>query len=327
MMKTTVSALLLAVLATLPSSAAQETIVVECVAAVVDGAVVLQSEINGVLDQVEQQQPIPAGVDAAAVRKERRGQVIDTLIAEKLLEAEVRKLRIDVTDAEVERIVQTTMRDNNLTEETLKAALARQQMTLPDYKEQLKKQLTKMKIVQLKVKSRVNVTDIDVDTAKKQKDRLEKVSGITFTKVRARHVLFLVPAGDSGDDAKVKALQARARIEAGADFADVAAAESEDPGSKTRGGDLGAFGRGEMVPEFERAAFEAPLNKVVGPIRSAFGWHVIRVDEHVTDAPGDPDKALEDLRTQLYQKEVEVQFDQYVDELKRDAFIEKRDKC
>ena len=79
-----------------------------------------------------------------------------------------------------------------------------------------------------------------------------------------------------------------------------------------------------MVAEFERAAFEAPLNKVVGPVRSPFGWHVIRVEEHLADEPGNPDEALGQLREQLYQKEVEVQFDQYLDELKRDAFIEKR---
>lgn len=318
--------LLLAVVA-VPTRAAQETLVIDCVAAVIDGAIVLRSEVDALLEQIEQQQPVPPGVDAAAVRKQRKEQVLDTLVAEKLLEAEVRKLRIDVTDAEVERIVQSTMRENNLTEETLKVALSRQGMSLPDYKEQLKKQLTKMKIVQLKVKSRVKIDDVDVDTARKQQERATKTGGVAFSKVRARHVLFLVPAGADAEAAKAKALQARAKIEAGADFAEVAAAESEDPGSKTRGGDLGVFGRGEMVPEFERAAFEAPLNKVVGPVRSSFGWHVIRVDEHVTEAPADPAKVDEDLRNKLYQQEVEVQFDQYVDELKRDAFIEKREKC
>ncbi len=316
--------LVLAVAFSLPAQAAQETLVIERVVAVVDNAVVLQSELDAVLEQVNSAQPIPAGVDADAVKKQRRDQLLDTLIAEKLLEAEVRKLRIDVTDAEVERIVVSTMRENNLTEDTLKVALSRQGMTLPEYKEQLKKQLTKMKIVQLKVKSRVSVTDVDVDTARKQLERQQKTSGVTFTRVRARHILFLVPAGADPEEAKKKALAARAKVEKGADFADVASAESEDPGSKSRGGDLGAFGRGEMVAEFERAAFEAPLNKVVGPVRSPFGWHVIRVEEHLADEPGNPDEALGQLREQLYQKEVEVQFDQYLDELKRDAFIEKR---
>ena len=307
---------------------ADDSVVLERVIAVVDNAIVLSSEVDTVVDQLAQAQPIPPGVDEAAVTRQRREQIVDTLIAEKLLDAEVKKLRIDVTKAEVDRIVLATMKENNLTEDTLKIALGRQGMTLDEYKDQLKKQLTKMKIVQIKVKARVNVTDTEVKTAAKQKEKaLSSTSGAPgqqFSRVRARHILWLAPAGSDPEAAKVKAMAARARLEAGEVFADVAAAESEDPGSKGRGGELGTFGRGEMVPEFERAAFEAPVGKVVGPVRTPFGWHLILVEERVADAPGDPEKALEDLRQSLYEKEVEVQFQQYIEELKRDAFIEKR---
>jgi peptidyl-prolyl cis-trans isomerase SurA len=304
--------------------AADDVVIVDRIAAVVDGAVVLQSEVDGIVDAAEAREPIAAGLDVKAVRADRKKQVLDTLIAEKLLEAEVKKLRIDVTEAEVDRIVANTMDENNLTEDTLKMALSQQGMTLNDYREQLKKQLTKMKIVQLKVKSRVNITDIDVDTAKKQQDRAAKVGGERFSRVRARHILFLVPSGASGDDQKQKALAVLGELNRGADFAEVAGRESEDPSSKSRGGDLGTFGRGEMVGEFERAAFAAPLHKVVGPVHTELGWHLILVDEHVADAPVDPAVAAENIRNELYLKEVEVQFAQYLEELKRDAFIERR---
>lgn len=303
-------------------SPADEVIVVERIVAVVDRAVVLQSEVDAVVEQIEQAMPIPAGVDKDAVRRERRAQIVDTLIAEKLIEAEVRKLRIDVTDAEVDRALAALMRENNLTDDSLAMALGRQGMTLIEFKEQKKKELTKMKIVQLKVRSRVSVTDEDVKTAKKQQDRSASQAG--FSRVRARHILWLVPQGQDGESQKKKALDARVRLEQGADFAEVAAVESEDPGSKARGGDLGVFGRGEMVPEFERAAFESPVGKVVGPVRTAFGWHVIRVEEQVKADAGDADKALDELRNRLFSKELETQFEQYLDELRRDAFIEKR---
>jgi peptidyl-prolyl cis-trans isomerase SurA len=321
------AALALAIAA--PAAAAEEGVVVERVIAVVDNAIVLASEVETIVEQLANAQPIPPGVDQAAVLKERRNQVLDTLIAEKLLEAEVRKLRIDVTAAEVDRIVLATMKENNLTEDTLKIALSRQGLTLDEYKDQLKKQLTKMKIVSLKVKSRVNVTDTEVKTAAKQKEKEQERASSSpsqqgFSRVRARHILYLAPAGSESEEPKRKAMAARARLEAGEAFSDVATAESEDPGSKTRGGDLGTFGRGEMVPEFERAAFEAPVGKVVGPVRTPFGWHLILVDERIADAPGDPEKALEDLRQKLYEKEVEIQFNQYIEELKRAAFIDKR---
>lgn len=311
-----------ALLGALLTATPADVVIVERIAAVVDRAVVLQSEVDTVLEQFEQAMPIPTGVDAQAVRRERREQILETLIAEKLLEAEVKKLRIDVTDAEVDRAIAGLMRENNLTEETLKMALGRQGMTLVDFKTQKKKELTKMKIVQLKVRSRVSVTDEDVKTARKQQERAAAAVG--YSKVRARHILYLVPQGQDGEEQKRKALAVRVRLEQGADFAELAAAESEDPGSKARGGDLGAFGRGEMVPEFERVAFEAPVGKVVGPVRTAFGWHVIRVDEQLMDAPADESKATEALRNQLFSKELESQFEQYLDELRRDAFIEKR---
>jgi peptidyl-prolyl cis-trans isomerase SurA len=299
-----------------------ERIVVDRVVAVVDRAVVLQSEVDVIVAQFEQAMPIPAGVDAAAVRQERRAQVLDTLIAEKLLEAEVKKLRIDVTDAEVDRAIAGLIRENGLSEETLKMALSRQGMTLVDFKAQKKKELTKMKIVQLKVRSRVTVTDDDVKTALRQQERASQSAG--FTKVRARHILWLVSPGNDGEAQKRDALAARVALENGADFAELAAAKSEDPGSKARGGDLGTFGRGEMVPEFEAAAFAAPVGKVVGPVRTSFGWHLIRVEEQIRDAAADKEKASEALRNQLFGKELEAQFEQYLDELRRDAFIEKR---
>ncbi|MBM4279642.1 MAG: hypothetical protein FJ137_02410 [Deltaproteobacteria bacterium] len=299
-----------------------EMVVIERIVAVVDDQVVLSSEVDGVVEQMLQAQPPPEGIDRPALVRQRREQVLDSLIAERLLDAEVKKLRVDVTDAEVDRVVQGTMQENNLTDETLKMALGRQGMTLAEYKEQLKKQLTKMKIVQLKVKSRVSVSDEDVKTAARQAEKATAQAG--FSRVRARHILWLVPPGGDGETQKRKSLAARGRLAAGEDFAALATAESEDPGSKGRGGDLGSFGRGEMVPEFERAAFAAPLGVVVGPVRSPFGWHLIRVDEQLAGEAVDPEAAAAGLRQRLYEKEVETQFQQYIEELKRDAFIEKR---
>jgi peptidyl-prolyl cis-trans isomerase SurA len=308
------------------SAVEEDPVVIERVVAVVDNAIVLSSEVESILESLMKQSPLPDGIDKEAAIKQRREQILDTLIAEKLLDAEVKKLRIDVTDAEVERVLLATKTENHLTDEQLQMALGRQGMTLGEYKEQLKKQLTKMKIVQLKVKSRVNVSDTDVLTAKKQQEKAAAALG--FTRVRARHILWLVPQNAPAAEVeaqKQQALAARGRIEAGASFSDVAAAESEDPGSKARGGELGTFGRGEMVPEFERAAFAAPVGRVVGPVRTQFGWHLILVDEQVQEAgTGDPEKALDKLRDELFQKELETQFKQYMEDLKREAFIEKR---
>lgn len=100
--------------------------------------------------------------------------------------------------------------------------------------------------------------------------------------VRARHILFSLGSGEeeSVEQAALeKAKQTLERIRAGEDFADLARELSEDVGSKEQGGDLGFFERGQMVKAFEEAAFALEPGTVSEPIRSPFGYHLIKVEE------------------------------------------------
>jgi peptidyl-prolyl cis-trans isomerase D len=99
----------------------------------------------------------------------------------------------------------------------------------------------------------------------------------TGEQVRARHILVKVDENRSAEEAARRIAEARAKIERGEPFETVAAAYSDDPGSRDRGGDLGTFGRGAMVPPFEEAAFGARPGKLVGPVETGFGLHLIEV--------------------------------------------------
>lgn len=87
-------------------------------------------------------------------------------------------------------------------------------------------------------------------------------------------------------------------IEEGKDFAEAAVEYSNCP-SKEKGGSLGQFSRGQMVPEFEEAAFNANLGEVTGPVKSQFGFHVIRVDEKTPEDYYTLDEVREDIKRQL----------------------------
>jgi peptidyl-prolyl cis-trans isomerase C len=87
--------------------------------------------------------------------------------------------------------------------------------------------------------------------------------------VKARHILV---------DTKQKALELSKKIKDGADFAELAKQNSGDPGSKDQGGDLGFFVRGQMVPQFEEAAFSLKPGEVSEPFETQFGWHIVKVD-------------------------------------------------
>lgn len=88
-----------------------------------------------------------------------------------------------------------------------------------------------------------------------------------MTQANARHLL--VATEEQCNDLKTQ-------IENGADFAAVAQQHSSCP-SKGQGGDLGSFGPGQMVPEFDKVVFSAPLNTVQGPVKTQFGFHLLEV--------------------------------------------------
>ncbi len=94
--------------------------------------------------------------------------------------------------------------------------------------------------------------------------------------VRASHILFQLTGSDS-NAVKATAREVAQKAKAGADFASLAAAHSKDQSNAQKGGDLGWFPKGRMVAEFEQAAFKAKVGEVVGPIRTAFGLHIIKV--------------------------------------------------
>jgi len=113
---------------------------------------------------------------------------------------------------------------------------------------------------------------------------------------RARHILILVPGeGDTGadDKARQEAEELAAQINAGGSFEEIAKAHSQDPGSATQGGDLGFFGRGVMDSAFEDAVFALEPGQVSAPVRTAFGYHIIRLEE-VTPASVRPFEEVRD---------------------------------
>lgn len=88
-----------------------------------------------------------------------------------------------------------------------------------------------------------------------------------MAKAAARHLLV---------DSEAKCNEIKAQIEAGADFAAMAKQHSNCPSGRD-GGDLGEFGRGMMVPEFDKVVFTAPLHVVQGPVKTQFGYHLLEV--------------------------------------------------
>jgi parvulin-like peptidyl-prolyl isomerase len=117
-----------------------------------------------------------------------------------------------------------------------------------------------------------------------QRRHLERYSAPEI--VHASHILVEPADGSSAADARARARadSLLARLKAGADFARLARENSDDEATRDDGGDLGEFGRGAMLPEFERAAFALQPGQMSGVVRSSAGYHIIRCHEHLATA-------------------------------------------
>jgi peptidyl-prolyl cis-trans isomerase C len=141
-------------------------------------------------------------------------------------------------------------------------------------------------------------------------DAVKSIAG--QEEVRARHIL--VP---SEDEAKT----ILAELRAGADFATVAKEKSKDPGA-AEGGDLGYFSKDQMVPEFAEVAFKMYAGQLSNPVKTQFGWHIIKLEDKRTKQAPEFDKVKDQIESYMMRK---AQTD-FVTRLRQSAKIERLDK-
>ncbi len=144
-----------------------------------------------------------------------------------------------------------------------------------------------------------------------------------ITQTRAHHILLRTNEIVSADEARQRLEKLRQRIENGDDFAELAKAHSEDPGSAVSGGDLGWVNPGQTVPEFERAMDALKPNEISAPVRTSYGFHLIQVLERrqqdVTQERGQAD-----ARQQIQARKTDERYEQWVRQLRDEAYIDYR---
>ena len=143
--------------------------------------------------------------------------------------------------------------------------------------------------------------------------------------VHARHILFRV--ADPNDAAASKAAEDKVkdvieRLNKGEDFAKLASALTEDPSGKKDGGDLGYFTRDQMVPAFSDVAFNLQKGQISGPVKTQFGWHVLKVEDRRKREP----PPFEKVRSEVEQYAVRKAQSDYVKKLRSEAKIERLDQ-
>jgi peptidyl-prolyl cis-trans isomerase C len=221
--------------------------------------------------------------------------VLDQIIGYKLLvqESQSRKVGVPETDIDA-RLAQVRSQFPN--EQAFTQALAQQGVTVEQLRADARSEMLVTKMLQTEIEPKVAVTPEQLaDFYAKNPDQFKQGE-----RVRASHILLSFPQG--ADAAAKQATKAKAEsvlkeVKAGGDFAALAKANSQDPGSAVNGGDLDFFERGQMVGPFDQAAFSLAKGQTSEPVETQFGYHIIRVTDK-QDARAIP---LDDVKPQLQQ--------------------------
>ena len=290
------------------------------IAAVVNGHPITLSEVE---ERVSPElSRVPAGPAGAAQRHELLKQALDQMVDEQLVASEASALGIEVTDDEVQKLVEQLAKENHLDMAGFQKALAQQGISLDTVKESLRRQQLVVRLLQYKVKPR-RVSDEEVQAAYSA-----MVKNAEY-EVRARDIFIAAP--DGSPPAKEAAARARAdaalrRIRGGESFAKVARDVSEGPTAKD-GGDLGYFRRGQMLQQLEEAAFALQPGQVSGLIRvngDHGGFHLVYVEDRRQVPPRPLAEVQEQIRNRLAGDSVLKEREHYLSQLRKTAQVDEK---
>lgn len=231
-------------------------------------------------------------------------EALEALIDEKVIMLEAKKEKIEIDDKDIDKELDLYT-ENAGGEDALKNVLEQQGLTKDDLKEDIVKYLSIRKMVE----PRIKITDEDIAASfEENKEMLDQPE-----QVEASHILV-----ELKDEAIIK--EVAQKLKDGGDFAELAKEYSID-GSSESGGELGLFGRGQMVPEFEEKVFSMKVGDISEPVKSEFGYHII----HLTDKKEAKKAVLEDhkeeIKDKLFEEGLQTEYMAWLTEVKENYKI------
>lgn len=217
-------------------------------------------------------------------------KTLEGMIDDKIIELEAKKEKIKVEKEEIDEEYATVI-ENAGGEETFKAALEQNGFTEQQFKDDIEQYLSIRKLIEPLVK----ITDEEIEAYFEEM----KETFNTVESVEARHILV--------DDEEL-AKEIAGKLKDGADFAELATEHSKDELSAIQGGDLGSFTRGEMIPEFEEAAFSLKVDEISEPVKSSEGFHVIQVTKKTEAKEATLENNKEAIKETLFEEKLQTEY-------------------
>ena len=243
-------------------------------------------------------------------------KLIDLLINEKIIDSEVSKQGLAVTIEHVEKEVRNISKKNGISRAQLKQALGVQGIKFSDYQDFIKTRLERQSLIEKNVSSKIQITDDDIYSYASENPGNSRKQLFEYT--LSQILLSKKNGGYAG--AKKRADKVLKQLNGDLPFETVADRNNEDQNS-AKGGLLGTFKEGEMLTEFEKSVHSMKVGDYSNPIRTKFGYHVLKLVDKKSISNPTFLREKEKIRGLLYQQAFKKQFEIWLDQKKQEAFI------
>lgn len=306
-----------------PAKSAEKPLELPDPVATVNGEEISRAKLQEAFDTAVKM----AGVDPASLSNDEKlagyNKLLEDLVMDTLLKGEAKG--IEVSDAEVDEEI-SQIKSSFPDEKTFEEQLAQFGQTPEKLRGLVKDGLQQRKWIESKIGDSAKVTEAD---AKKyydeNPDQFEQPE-----QVAASHILFMVPEGAPEEEVKKKEEAAKAALakaretKTDEEFNALAKQLSEEPGADERGGDLGLFSKEMMVPEFADAAFAAKVGDITGPVKTQFGYHIIKVTDRKEAGKMSFDDVKAPLEEELGKMKQQEAVMNIVNKVRSDAKVESK---
>jgi peptidyl-prolyl cis-trans isomerase SurA len=296
------------------TTVANSAILLDKVMAIVNKEVITWSDLYKAME-FEATDEIKAMKDEDRRRffKENESMFLESLIDMRLQLQEAAKAGVSASDEDVNRAIENIRKKYSMTDEVFKDAIAKEGFTLAEYRKKLSEQITISRIVEQDVKSKVLVTEGEIDKYIAGHKELEKESeGFNIS-----HIFF--KKTDDKRQLEEKAMEIYKKIKAGENFSDLAKQYSEDASARS-GGELGFIRKSDMSVDFLNVLSKMKLGDVSEPFWSGNGIHIIRLNDKKEV------KSLQELREIVRQKLLDEKFNReyknWIKGLRERAYVE-----